>query len=576
MTARLPSSAVAAGVLALAALLWSACPSGQQPAPASDAEPRASLTVDDSPSPATLGKAGMISSAHPLATEAGLAILRAGGNAFDAAVAVASSLNVVEPMMSGIGGYGTTLIYVAADREVRFLNSSGRIPAAVDPDAFRAPTPDHEENRRGAKAVATPGNARAWQVLSETYGSLPWQRVLAPAIALAEDGFVLDPWSAGWIERAYDSFPQHARAFYGRGERPLGVGERLYQRQLAGSLRKIAEGGAAVLHGGEIGVAIAEAMRQAGGFLSLEDLASNEAEWWPSIHIRYRGHEVHTAAPPANSFPALVRLGMMSRFEPRELGHNTPAYLHRFAEVTKHAFWTRLRYAGDPEVMPPPLERLLSDAYWRQQVTKIDPARATPLVPPTAFGDEAQHTTHFVVADRHGNVVSSTQTLGNLFGSRIMPKGTGIWLNNSLAYCTFEPPGNPMDAHPGRHKLSGDVPVIVLRDGLPWIALGTPGGHTIGQTVPQVLINLLDFEMGLDRALAAGRISFVEPDLLAVEGRIESATHEALRRLGHNVRAVEILGNVHALAIDYDRAGQAVRFQGAADPRGGGLARGLD
>lgn len=265
----------------------------------------------------------------------------------------------------------------------------------------------------------------------------------------------------------------------------------------------------------------------------------------------------------------------MSRFDPGALGHNTPAYLHRFAEVTKHAFWTRLRYAGDPEVAPPPLERLLSEEYWRQQVGKIDPAHAKPFVPPVELSEEAHHTMHFVIADRHGNVVSSTQTLGNLCGSRIIPEGTGIWLNNSLAYCTFEPAGNPMDAHPGRHKLSGDVPVIVLREGRPWIALGTPGGHTIGQTVPQILINLLDFQMDLGQALAAGRISFVEPDVLAVERRIDETTHDVLRQLGHKVRAVDALGNAHILSLEYDDNGAPVVFQGAADPRGGGLARGL-
>src|SRR5512144_11031 len=154
---------------------------------------------------------------------------------------------------------------------------------------------------------------------------------------------------------------------------------------------------------------------------------------------------------------------------------------------------------------------LLSESYWKQEAAKIDPNRARPFVPPTEFGKGSQHTTHFVVADRWGNVVSATQTLGNAFGARIMAEGTGIWLNNSLAYCTFEPKGNPMDAHPGRRKLSGDCPTIILRDGLPWVAIGTPGGHTIGQTVPQMVMNLIDFRMDIQQAITAGRISFYEP-----------------------------------------------------------------
>ena len=185
------------------------------------------------------------------------------------------------------------------------------------------------------------------------------------------------------------------------------------------------------------------------------------------------------------------------------------------------------------------------------------------------------HTTHFVVADRAGNVVSATQTLGNLFGSRIMPPGTGIWLNNSLEYSTFEPKGNAMDAFPGRRKLSGDVPVIVMRDGRPWIALGTPGGHTIGQTVPQMVMNVVDFGMDIQRALAAPRISFAEPDALLVEEGIAAPVVEALRARGHAVRTAPglRLGDAHGLTIEWDARGAPGRFTGGSDPRGEGKAR---
>lgn len=521
-----------------------------------------------------VGTTGMVSSAHPLATEAGLDILQAGGTAFDAAVAIAAALNVVEPMMSGIGGYGTILVYDASAGQTRILNPSGRIPAAVDSDVYRPPTPDYLENRRGAKAVSTPGNVNAWEAMHRQYGTMEWPELLKPAIAHADTGFVVSERTASMIARSFDEFPDHTKRFYGVNGRPLRAGERLMQKDLARSLRLIAEGGARVLHGGELGQAIDAAMREAGGFLSLQDMIENEAEWWEPISIDYRGYEVLAASPPANAFPALVRLGMMSRFEPASLGHNTVAYLHRYAEVTKHAFWTRLRYAGDPDIQPPPLDMLLSEEYWEEQVARIDPDRATPFEPPTSFSGGDGQTTHFVVADHWGNVVSATQTLGNLFGSRIMPEGTGIWLNNSLAYCTFEPKGNPMDAHAGRRKLSGDVPVIVMRDGRPWIALGTPGGHTIGQTVPQMLMNMIDFGMNIHEALAAGRISFIEPDVIAVERRIPAEVHDALRALGHSVRAVSSLGNAHGLTIEYDDGGVPVRFTGAADPRGGGLAKG--
>jgi gamma-glutamyltranspeptidase/glutathione hydrolase len=525
------------------------------------------------------GTGGMVSSAHPLATEAGLDVLAAGGNAFDAAVAVAATLNVVEPAMSGMGGYGTILVYHAESGRARFLNSSGRLPSAIDSDVYRAPTPGYLDNRVGAKAVSTPGNVRAWEAMSRTYGSWPWASLFVAAIRHADSGFILRPRDAAQIESGFADFPAHAKAFYGRNGKALAAGEKLVQRDLARSLRRVAEQGPQALHGGELGRSIDAVMRETGGFLSLQDLERNVAEWWEPIRIRYRGHDVVTASPPANAFDALVRLGIMSRFDVRGMGHNSTAYLHRFAEATKHGFWVRLRWAGDPDVAPPPLERLLSEAYWTEQSARIDPDRATRFVPPAAFAEtpgEERHTTHFVVADRFGNVVSATQTLGNLFGARIMPPGTGIWLNNSLAYSTFEPKGNPMDAHAGRRKLSGDVPVIVLREGKPWIAIGTPGGHTIGQTVPQMLMNLIDFGMDVQAAITAPRISFAEPDSLDVEDGVAEPVRQALARLGHHVRLRRAIGNAHGLTIEYDSRGTPIRFTGGADPRGAGLARGLD
>ncbi len=526
------------------------------------------------PAPA-VGTAGMVSSAHPLATEAGLEILAAGGNAFDAAVAVAAVLNVVEPEMSGMGGYGTILTHHAAKNETLFLNCSGRIPKKLDSDVFRPPTPNWRENRTGAKAVSTPGNLNCWEAMSEKYGKLPWARLFNAAIRAAEEGFPMPGWPPALMQRAYDEFPQTARAAYGRNGKPLSPGEKLVQKDLARSFRMIARDGAKALHGGPLGRAIAEELRARGSFLTLQDLRENRAEWWQPIRIHYRGHEVVTSSPPANSFDMLVRLGMMSRLDVLKLGHNTADYLHWFAEVTKHGFWARLRYASDPEIAPVPVELLLSEKYWQEQIAAIDPQRAKPFVPPGAGAAAHSHTTHFVVADRWGNVVSATQTLGNLFGSRIMAPGTGIWLNNSLAYSTFEPKGNPMDAFPGRHKLSGDCPTLIFRDGKLWAALGTPGGHSIGQTIPQMVMNLIDFRMDIHQAIAAPRVSFAEPDQLAIESAIPAEVRDQLAARGHRVREVPALGLAHGLTIEYGADGKPARFTGAADPRRSGLAQGF-
>jgi len=538
------------------------------------------------------GELGMVSSAHPIATRAGLEILAAGGNAFDAAIAIAATLNVVEPMMSGVGGYGTILIFDAEEGEGRFLNASDRIPRAVDSDLFRPPTPGYRENRRGAKAVSTPGNLRAWQAMSEEYGTLSWDALFAPAIRAAADGFEIDARTAGLIADAFDEFAPHSQAIYGRDGRPLEAGELLVQEDLAGSLAQIAAQGPGAMYGGPLGEAVAAAMEEAGGFLALEDLLLSEADWWEPIQIDYRGLQVMTASPPSTAFPSLLRLGLMSQYDADELGHNSVQYLHTFAEVTKLAFASRLTNAGDPELRPPPLDRLLSEPYWQEVVAQIDPEQATPFEYPQVVVEDAdstpdanstpvpdaehamQHTTHFVVADQWGNVVSATQTLGNSFGSRIMPEGTGIWLNNSLAYCTFEPKGNPMDAHAGRRKLSGDCPTFILRDGKPWVAIGTPGGHTIGQTVPQMVMNLIDFEMNVQDAISAPRVSFIEPDRLAVERQISAEMRDALAAMGHMVFESGGLGNAHGLTIEYGPDGKPTRFLGGSDPRGSGLAKG--
>ena len=520
------------------------------------------------------GRRGMVSTAHPLATQVGLEILDAGGNAFDAAVAVAATLNVVEPMMSGMGGFGVALLYDAEKGALRCLDSSGRFPAAVDADVFRAPTANYLENRKGAKAISTPGNANAWETLAKEHGKLPWPRLLEPAIKLAHEGFPISANTAKHIQSEFAAFPDHAKAIYGKHGKPLQAGDRLVQKDLAKSLRLLAEQGAKVIHGGELGEAIDRAMRDSGAFLRLDDLKRNRAEWWEPIRIDYRGHKIVASPLPNNAWNGLYRLGIMSRFDPETLGHNSPDYLHTYAEATKIAYGARLQYAGDRDHNTPPLERLLSEKHWVEQAAKIKPKQVLPLqsLMPTSPKKE-EHTTHFVIADSQGNVVTSTQTLGSLFGSKVMPPGTGIWLNNSMAFCTFEPKGNPMDAFPGRRKLAGFCPMIVLKDGKPWIAIGSPGGHTIVQTVPQMVMNLIDFRMDVQVAIAAPRLSFVEPDIIAVDEDMPESTRKELRSRGHNVKAMR-LGNAHGLTIEYNAKGKPTRFTGGADPRGEGTAMG--
>ena len=522
------------------------------------------------------GTAGMVASAHRRATEAGVEILELGGNAFDAAVAVAATLTVVEPMNSNIfGGYGTVILYDAERGELRYLDNNGRFPKATNSDVFRQ-AEELEDIMRTAKAVSTPGNLHGFEALWKEHGSLPWADLWEAAIFHADEGVAVSAPLGRAIAGTWEHFSDRAREIYGAGGEPFGEGDWLGQHELAATMRTVAAEGAGALYGGALGESVVAEVERRDGFLAMADLVEHEAEWFEPISIDYRGYQVVTVGAPSNSFAALVAAGIMTRYDTPALGSNTTAYLHRFAEATKYAFWARLKYAGGPEVSPPPLDMLLSEAHWQKQADALDPSHATRFEPPGPTSTEGADTTHFVVADHWGNVVSATVTLGHGFGSAVLVEDAGIWLNNSMAYSTYEPKGNPMDAIPGNRKHSSKSPTIIMRDGRPWAAIGSPGGHTIPQTVAQLAINLIDFEMDVQTAVDAGRVAFVEPNVLLVEGRIPESVHAELEALGHNVRSSERLGLAHALRIEYDADGDPIGFVGAADSRGVGTAVGLD
>jgi gamma-glutamyltranspeptidase/glutathione hydrolase len=518
---------------------------------------------------------GVVSSAHPLANASGMKILQNGGNAFDAAIAVASTLNVVEPMMSGIGGYGTILIYDAKTKQIRYLNSSGKIPFNTNSDLMRPPTVGYKENRHGAKSVSTPGNLHAWEAMHQKYGTLKWQDLFTDAINLADTGFAIDFVLATVIGFKFKSFSDHSKSFYGKNGMAPVPGDKLIQKDLAATYRRISNEGVNVFYKGALATSIDKAMKEKDGFLRIADLQNDKAEWWDPIKYSYKGYEVYTASPPSNAFAGLVVLGLMDQFRGFNLKSNSAEYLHILAEICKRSYASRLKYSGDPDIQKVPVDSILSPAFLAQEAKKIDTAKATTFSSVMA-GNAGNHTTHFVVIDRWGNIVSATQTLGEYFGSGIMPEGTGIWLNNSLAYCTYEPKGNPMDAFAGRHKLSGDCPVIIMKDNLPWAALGTPGGHTITQNTPQIIFNLMDFKMTMQQAIDAPKIAFEEPNDLAVEAGftkmqlegIPQPIRDALKKKGHDVFTNNVkIGNAHGIRIIRNKNGEITSIEVGADKR---------
>ncbi len=510
---------------------------------------------------------GVVSSARPVATETGMKILRNGGNAFDAAIAVAATLNVVEPMMSGIGGYGTILIYDAKKKQIRFLNCSGKIPVNTNSDLMRPPTIGFEANRRGAKSVSTPGNLHAWEAMHQQYGTLDWKSLLTDAINIADTGFAADALLARGLGFLFNGFSDYTKSFYGKNGKPIAIGEKLIQKDLATTFKLIATKGVKVFYEGSIANSIDKTMQSRGGFLRLVDLKNDKAEWWDPVKYSYKGYDVYTASPPSNAFAGLVALGLMDQFRDRHLLANSLEYLHILAEICKRSYVSRLKYSGDPDLHKVPIDSILSAAFLASEARNIDTTKVTPFTS-LLSGNTSKHTTHFVVMDKWGNIVSATQTLGEFFGSGIMPEGTGIWLNNSLAYCTYEPKGNPMDAFPGHHKLSGDCPVIIMKDNLPWAALGTPGGHTITQNTPQIIFNMIDFKMTLQQAIDAPKIAFQEPDELAVEEGIPPAIQNGLKTKGHRVVTDDVrIGNAHGIRIIRNQKGNIVDVEVAADKR---------
>ena len=544
--------------------------------------------------PTVMGRNGMVVAAHPLASQAGIDILKRGGNAFDAAVAVASTLNVVEPMMSGMAGLGIAVMYVAETREVRVLEFGGTAPKATNPADYRHGAPDWEQARRGIKSIPVPGNLAGWFEVLETYGTLPAKDVFQSAIDYAENGFPVTPFLATVLQdhdadielakgftgipEAVSGFTPNAASIFMRGDdEPYRASEILVQKNLAETYKKIVRGGRDVFYKGEVAKAIVTHMEKHGGLITLEDLAGFEAEWLEPISITYRGrYRILTAPPPASSFAGLMKLAIMERYDVAGLGHNSPEFMHLYTEAVRLAKYDRMRYSADPEFDPVPLNRLLSESYIDEKRAEVSSKRAIPLEPPKPemVSDKGQHTTHFAVADKEGNVIAITQSLGHMFGSNVMVGNTGLWMMDGMYWFDYDPPGLPNDVAPGKRVSYPIMPTIVLEGDTPVLTIGSPGGIGIVETVPQIIMNVLDHGMTIQSAIDAPRMRGMEGLQLIAESRIAAETVAALKNMGHDVQLLgdftPTFGGAQGIAID-PRTGV---LMGGADPRRDGYAIG--
>ncbi|HXU89257.1 MAG TPA: gamma-glutamyltransferase family protein [Methylomirabilota bacterium] len=526
--------------------------------------------------PTVMGRRGVVTSAHPLASMAGIEILLAGGNAVDAAVAVASTLNVVEPFMSGAGGIGLMLISRGDERHV--LDFIGRAPKAAD--ATRC---TDDELVGGPKSCATPGNLGGWLAALERFGTMDRARVLAPAIGHAERGVPLTWKNVEFFEQGRGTLERSPEAE--RLYRPNGVprpGALATYKDLATTFRQVAEGGAEVFYRGPIARSIARAVGEAGGWLSEEDLGDFRPEWREPATITYRGARVYSMPPPFSTFQMLQTLNILEGHDVRGFGHNSVDYLHHLIEAVKLASADRLAYAYTDAV---PIGGLLSKRYAESQRARIDPKRAAVSEGerhnprklaqqvteghPAKFADE--HTTHFACADASGLVVSVTQTLGVPFGSGFAVPGTGIVLNNILKWMDRDS-ASPNVVRPGRKAGTMMSPTQVFRDGSFALSIGTPGSYGILQTTAQMLLNVLDFGMNVQEAIEAPRVRVYRDRLVDAEARITPDVRDGLAQRGHDVNPIAdwswIVGGGQGLMRDPESGA----FMAGADPRRDGYA----
>lgn len=533
--------------------------------------------------PAT-GSRGMVVTNHPLASAAGAEMLLAGGNAIDAAIASLFALTVVEPMMVGVLGGGVAHLRLADGTHV-VLDGLSTAPGAARPDMYETVSdelPNYREtkgrkNAVGPLAIAVPGALLGWCTALERFGSFPLADVMAPAIRLAERGFVATPYlqdctadTAADIARD----PGLARLFLPGGA-PIRAGTRLVQGEYADSLREIARSGPSALYSGPLGAALAAHLRAGGGILDAADLAAYRIAERAPIRGTYRGFEILGPPPPASSGVHVVQmLNVLEGFDVGAMGFGSADALHLVAEALRLGFADRAAATADPAFVRVPVDRLTSKDYAAERRAALD-MRRTRRWTAGVTGGESANTTHLTVADDRGNVVASTQTINGLFGACVQVPGTGMIANNYML--NFDPhPGHALSIAPGKRCFTSMAPMMALRDGRIAFALGLPGGLRIFPSAFQAILNLVDHGMTLQEAVEAPRI-WTEGGVLEVEDAIPDAVVAELRARGHEVvRSRRIAGGMNAIGFGADGmlAGAACwRADGTPVAVSGGLAR---
>lgn len=528
--------------------------------------------------PAVPGPNGAVTSGHPLASVSGLQVLMQGGNAFDAAVAVLATLHVTRPQMSGIGGNGFFTIYDRASDRVYNLAAAGAAPRALDASSLSA-----DELNVGIKAGAVPGLFGGWIALLQRFGTLSLAEVLEPAIGYAENGHPLEPSVAASIRGSandFRRFPSSAQFFLPGGRVPE-AGENFRMPDLARTMRRLVEAEQTALargasrqdalqaafdlfYRGDLAREMARFFAENGGDFTYEDFAAFQPLWTDPVRTTYRGYEIHTSPPSSRGgLEVAMQLNLVEGFDLKAMGHNSPEALHLIAEAIKVAKSDIYHFVADPAVASVPVAQMVDKGYAQRRRSLIDPAQARPYpehgdpavrtgaLPPSGsvtFPEQAWEgsTTSLSVADRHGNVISVTPTHGGTFGTRVVVGNTGILFNNGTRIGSTAPyPDHVNYPRGGQVPILNNSPTLVFRDGVFHLAIATPGGETIGQTQFQVILNVLEFGMGLQEAIEAPRITLdADPNFyragseitIRAESRIPQETLDRLGTMGHRIQ----------------------------------------
>jgi gamma-glutamyltranspeptidase/glutathione hydrolase len=512
---------------------------------------------------------GMVVSEHPRASQAGRDVLAAGGNAVDAAIATAFALAVTHPSAGNIGGGGFMVIRFP-DGRTTALDFREMAPGAAHPEMFLENGEySNSRHHNSYVAVGVPGTVAGMDQAHRLYGSLEWERLVSPAVSLAQDGFVLSERlarSLAGFSGRQNQYPATVAAFSKNGT-PYAAGETFRQPDLARTLSRIRDERRDGFYRGETARLIAEEMRRGGGMITEADLAAYQVRERAPVKGSYRGYEVISMAPPSSGGVAMVEmLNILEGYDLASLGHNSSRYAHHLAEAMRVAYRDRARWLADPDFADVPVQRLTSDAHADLMRSTINRRKAgvsnpTDIAARLATDNESEETTHYSVVDKDGMAVSVTYTLEAGFGSGITVTGAGFLLNNEMGDFNGRPGltnetgligTDPNLARPRQRMLSSMTPTILAKDGQLVAVIGSPGGRTIINTVLQLVLGLVDFRMTPEETIAAGRIHHQWlPDRIQIEGgAFTPQAIAALEEMGHTVQARGTQGLAHSIFID--------------------------